>query len=256
VHVELRATFTDMKEFHQREPLRESQCHYRSLEVPTAVQLAHDFSLRLEKQKDESTTEPAIQPIMARLGPLISEEELLRWADGLDLYRHCNQLALLWLLEYSGRFYRVVELLLHGMVDYLKEDAYWAGRPRYISCSRIADVVKYTVKADLNGRKSIERLWENTFSFAEKAIIQALYRAISEMVNEPSVGLTDIIYWCKLENRQTILDTVVHLERQGILEEQYGRIKMKIGLLVGWLSARKGNDEIFFCPASSIEVIR
>ena len=93
----------------------------------------------------------------------LTSDELRQYCLEAKLYVHCNQLALLQLLEYSGGYPLLVHILLNGLVRYLKDGERWeTGQPRYVTCTDVPEVVEYIVGWDLMCLPGlIARAWDD-----------------------------------------------------------------------------------------------
>ncbi len=93
----------------------------------------------------------------------LTSDELRQYCLEANLYVHCNQLALLQLLEYSGGYPLLVHILLNGLVRYLKDGERWeTGQPRYVTCTDVPEVVEYIVGWDLMCLPGlIARAWDD-----------------------------------------------------------------------------------------------
>lgn len=193
------------------------------------------------------------QTLALHLGPL-AEDELVQYVSRTTLYKHCNQLALLRLLKYSGGYYVFARLLLEGLISYLRDESNWAAnQPRYVSCELVPDVVRYVIQSDLGRAEGpIAQAW-NKFPPEERAVISALCKGIRQS-GEELVSLTEIVFHCKLDDARVVTSTVERLQQQMVFEEQYGRYKLRIGLIAGWLGALEAIESGPATP-STMEII-
>jgi hypothetical protein len=174
-------------------------------ELPTDLDLALAVSL---SDKWERRTERVCYPhrgfeaLKDLHGDVIGEEivgllqsnnplppdELRQYCLETKLYVHCNQLALLQLLEYSGGYPLLVHILLNGLVRYLKDGERWkTGQPRYVTCTDVPEVVEYIVGWDLMCLPGlIARAWDD-FPLEAKRMLEkrdGRYRLRARLLEE------------------------------------------------------------------------
>ena len=171
--------------------------------------------------------------------PLIPDE-LVQYCLEAELYVHCNQLALLQLLEYSGGYPLFVHILLHGLVRYLKDDERWkTDQPRYVTCTDVPQVVEHVVGRDLtNFPGLIAEAWD-TFPSDERTAIEALLESTQRHRGEPP-GLIEIQTF--FERGEPVAPILERLETKGMLEKRDGRYRLRANLLEQWLQARQERE--------------
>jgi DNA-binding MarR family transcriptional regulator len=170
----------------------------------------------------------------------LTSDELRQYCLEAKMCVHCNQLALLQLLEYSGGYPLFVHILLHGLVRYLKDDERWKpGQPRYVTCTDVPEVVEHVVGRDLtNFPGLIAEAW-TTFPSDERAVIEALLECTQRHGGEPA-SLAQIQMYLGVERpAASILE---RLEAKGIVEKKDERYKLRARLLEEWLQARRERD--------------
>jgi hypothetical protein len=171
--------------------------------------------------------------------PLIPDE-LVQYCLEAELYVHCNQLALLQLLEYSGGYPLFVHILLHGLIRYLKDDERWkTDQPRYVTCTDVPQVVEHVVGRDLtNFPGLIAEAWD-TFPSDERTAIEALLESTQRHRGEPP-DLIEIQTF--FERGEPVAPILERLETKGMLEKRDGRYRLRANLLEQWLQARQERD--------------
>ena len=189
------------------------------------------------------------QTLALALEPL-SDDTLIEYVNETDLYRHCNQVDLLTLLGYSGGHQSFANILLDGLVDYLKYAADWKfGQPRYVHGRLVSRVIKYMVRPDEQrpGPSLITSAW-NEFSGDEQAVIEALCKSMRQSGDE-SASLTEIMFYSELRERRQVGQIIERLCDYRILNERYGQYELRVGIIAGWLSMQEGEE--FVLPRSA-----
>ena len=182
------------------------------------------------------------QEIVALLqsnAPLTSDE-LRQYCLEAKLCVHCNQLALLQLLGYSGGYPLFVHILLDGLIRYLKDGERWkTGQPRYVTCAGVPEVIEYIVGQDMTRFPGlIARAW-STFPLDERAVIEALLESTQRQGGEPA-NLAQIQMCLGVERpAASILN---RLETKGMVEKRDSRYRLRAKLLEEWLQARQERD--------------
>jgi hypothetical protein len=172
----------------------------------------------------------------------LTSDELRQYCLEANLYVHCNQLALLQLLEYSGGRPLFVHILLNGLIRYLKYGERWkTGQPRYVTCADVPEVVEYIVNWDLTRFPGlIARAWA-TVSSDERVVIEAL-------LESTRLGGTELVSLARIQTRlgmeKPAAPIVAWLEAKGIIEKTHDHYRLRARLLGEWLRARQGPDRV------------
>jgi hypothetical protein len=168
-------------------------------------------------------------------------DDLRRYCLEAQLYVHCNQLALLQLLEYSGGYPLFAHILLDGLIRYLKDANKWQeDQPRYVTCADVPKVVQYVVDRDLASfAEPVARAW-STFPLDERNVIEALLESVQAQGGELA-SLTQI-QMC-LGSDEPIDPVLDRLKTKGILETKDRRYRLRARLIEEWLRARQERAE-------------
>jgi hypothetical protein len=171
----------------------------------------------------------------------LTSDELGQYCLEAKLYVHCNQLALLQLLEYSGGYPLFAHILLNDLVRYLKDGERWKpGQPRYVTCTDVPEVVEYIVDWDLTRSPGlIAEAW-TTFPSDERDVIEALLESTQRHGGEPA-SLAQIQMCLGVE--KPIAPILERLETKGIVEKKDERYRLRARLLEKWLRARQERDQ-------------
>ncbi|MDY6877154.1 MAG: vWA domain-containing protein [Chloroflexota bacterium] len=170
----------------------------------------------------------------------LTADELRQYCLEANLYVHCNQLALLQLLEYSGGYPLFVHILLIGLIKYLKDGERWkTGQPRYVTCAHVPEIVKYIIDWDLVFFSGFVTGTWVAFPVDERAVIEALLES-TRLYGSEFVSLARIQTCLGME--KSVVPAVARLEAKGMVEKRQGRYRLRARLLEEWLRARQGRD--------------
>ncbi len=167
-----------------------------------------------------------------------SSDALRQYCLETNLCVHCNQLALLQLLEYSGGDPVFVYALIKGLTEYLNDDAKWErGQPRYVTCADIPAIVEYIV--DLDAQDRIAKAW-STFELDEQAVVKALLKSMALQGDEPA---SEDEIQATLGVEKSIAPVIERLETKGILKERDGRYRLRAKLIEEWHRVRQEREQ-------------
>lgn len=175
-------------------------------------------------------------------GVFQSSDELRQYCLETSLSVHCNQLALLQILEYSGGDPIFLHILIKGLTEYLDDDTMWEeDQPRYVTCADVPAIIEYIV--DLDTQERIANAW-NTFELDEQAIVKALLKGMA-LQGAESASVDEI--QTSLGVEKPVTPVVERLETKGILlEEKDGRYKLRAKLIEEWHRVRREQDQALY----------
>jgi len=171
-------------------------------------------------------------------GVIQSNDALRQYCLETSLCVHCNQLALLQILDYSGGDPIFLRILIRDLTEYLDDDARWeTDQPRYITCADVPAFIEYIV--DLDSQERIATAWD-TLKLDEQAVIKALLKSVAFQENG-SASADEI--QTSLGVEKPVAPVVERLEEKGLLlEEGEGRYRLRVKLLEEWHRVRREQD--------------